>query len=230
MSRLNVVIQEKGGTFKSFTAIHLTTWLQSMGLDFHPVDLDSTPGLISKMFPDPDSSSVDPDAVNLMDGTSMWPSLFEEVLKGNNMVFDCGANTGASWLTLFNKVWIDLPAQLEKAGVKQTLIVPITNDPKTLFFFDRYKETFPNATIIAMIVKQYEGQMFETPKHPTEHTIEFPLPPSRLMSVYIDRLTPINRLASLSDKENVDGVRGYARAYLGRLYPQFEKIRSSLIP
>lgn len=229
MSRIILSIQEKGGCYKTFLLIHLVEFLASRGKAFHPVDLDSTPGLTSKVFQGDTSSSVDPEPMLLRSGESQFPKLMEAALEGNSLAIDCGANTGIAWWTLFRETWQDLPALLEQKGVKITLLVPVTNDSKTVTFFARYRDLFPHATIVLVIVRQFEKEEFPVPAHPAELTIELPLPPPKLFATYVNSLMPIGRLEK-SERPEHAGIRGFARGYLPKLHSQFARIEQHLTP
>lgn len=229
MSRAIIVLQEKGGLAKTFLAIHLTIYLRKLGHTFRPVDFDLTEGLLSRVFPPPASGNLSPDVVLLKSGESMLPAAMRKVLEGSNYLFDCGANTGVAWVTLFNETYPSLLSEMEKAGVKMTLVVPVSSDLKSRQFFGRYKEWFPKADIVMVVVRSYSSQLIELPEHPRNLTIELPIAPPKLFWTYSDRAMSIDDIAASTDND-LQFDRGFALGYLPRLHAEFDKIRPALTP
>jgi hypothetical protein len=230
MSRVIIVIQEKGGCFKSFLAVHLVTYLRKHGHIFVPVDLDQTPGVMSKVFPGADSASVDPNSRLLLSGESALPRLMEKAFS-RNLCIDCGANTSDGWDILLSDICPDLLEEFSRKGVKITLVIPVTKDSKTTDWFERYGVLFPGATRIMCVVKQYAAEQFPTPAHPPEKTIRFPQPPSALFGHYLTTSRSLDSLATEESKTSgAFDPRGYARGYLVQLHGQFDQIKSDLHP
>ena len=229
MSRLILTIQEKGGVSKTFLAVHLVTYLRSLGHSFRPVDFDLTAGLITKVFPTPDSATLSPDVSLIRSGESKLPDLMQAVLDGRLYAIDCGANTGNAWHALFTEVWPNLPELLQSAGVKITLVVPVTSDEKTSLFFDHYKKQFPFSTQIMVVVKEHKDEQFSLPKHPQELTFELPLAVPKLFTTYRSMGKSIDEIAS-SESADLRFIRSFARGYLPQLHGAFDKVRKHLLP
>lgn len=229
MNRLLITIQEKGGVSKTFLTIHLVSYLRSLGHVVRPVDLDLTDGLITKVFPPPDSATLSPDVSFIRSGESRMPDLLQMVIEGKRFAIDCGANTGNSWDVLFREVCPHLPKEMEAAGVKITLIVPVTSDEKTWRFFDHYKTQFPNATQIMVVVREHKDEQFTLPRHPAELTIELPLAVPKLFTTYRSMGMSIDQIA-VSELPDLRLVRSFARGYLPQLHATFDKIKKHLLP
>lgn len=227
MSRLIVVIQEKGGVGKTCLSVHLTSFLRSQGHNYRPVDFDHDgEGVIIQVFPD--GASVSPNVPQLRNGESRFPELMERVLDGQLFLIDCGANTGAAWDVLFSEVWPDLHQQLAAKEVKTTLIVPVTIDPKTANRFERYR-LWPDATLIMVRVKTFAGQELVTPDHPAELTIDLPLAPPKLFTTYMTKRMTFDAIAA-SQAPALSIDRAFARGYLPQLHASFRKILPHLKP
>ncbi len=229
MSRFIIVTQEKGGVGKTFLSVHLTSYLRKLGHTYRPVDFDVQAGLVSRIFPSPDSANLNPDASLISSGESRFPELMERVLKGQQFLVDCGANTGKAWDTLLNQAWPSLLDELAEAGVKITLIVPVASDEKSCPMFEHYKTMFPGATQIMVIVREFKDEQFQIPSHPKELTIELPLAPEKLFSSYRKKGLTIDQIATSADPE-LAFVRGFARGYLPQLHATFDRIKPHLLP
>jgi hypothetical protein len=226
MSRLIITQQEKGGIWKTFLSVHVLTWLRSQGHNFRPLDFDYQPGVISRIFPE--SASFSPDARLLPTGESLMPQFIERVIGGELFVVDSGANTGASWEALF-ALCPQYRDQMRAAGVKVTLLVPVSLNANSRQKFNDYQIEFPHATRIMVVIRQYPTQQFELPPYPPELTIELPHAPLHLYTTYEQTLTPMDVIAT-SDDPRFRGAKGMAGGYLPRLHAQFEKVRQHLIP
>ena len=229
MTRLLITIQEKGGVAKSFLTIHAIFYLRSLGHAFRPVDFDLTDGLITKVFPAPESATLSPDVSLVRSGESLLPDLIQRVIEGQKYAIDCGANTGNAWDVLFKEVCPHLPKAMEAAGVNVTLLVPVTSDEKTWRCFENYKTQFPMATQIMVIVKEYKDEQFTPPPHPAHLTIELPLAVPKLFTTYRSRGMAIDQIAVTAIPE-LRRVRAFAEGYLPQLHSVFDKIKQHLIP
>ena len=226
MSRFIIVQQEKGGVGKTFLAIHLTTYLRGLGHHFRPVDFDYHTGLVSDVFPD--AASVSPDPLSIQSGASLLPSLIERVIKGELYLVDSGANTGMSWAVL-HQMCPQLREEMQAAGVKTTLIIPVTRTKVSREKFVDYEGEFPGATRIMVVVREFTDEVFELPKHPAELTIGLPFAPKKLFDTYESSKTPIDAIATSTDSSF--GInRAFARGYLPKLHAEFNKVRKHLVP
>lgn len=229
MSRLIIVLQEKGGVGKTFLAVHLTSFLHQLGHIYRPVDFDLTAGLLTKVFPKPASASISPDVGALRSGESRLPELMERAMKGELFLVDSGANTGAAWQTLFSETYPSLQAELDEHQIKTTLIVPVTSDEKTTFFFEHYKALFPKATVIMVVVREFRDEQFLVPAHPAGLTIDLPLAPPKLFTTYRTRAMAVDAIANSADAA-LSMDRAFARGYLPQLHASFRKIQPHLLP
>jgi hypothetical protein len=223
MTPFVTVNQEKGGVFKTFISINLTAFLNAAGHNFRPVDFDRTAGLLTQVFPIPASANIMPDPDKIRSGESLLPKLMERVMEGDRYVVDCGSNTGPGWEALLTEVDPSLWDRMEAAGVRTTVIVPITNSEKTHESFELYKRIFPRATQLMVVVRAYDGEQFARPAHPSDLTVDFPLPPPRLFSTYVTLGMTIQAIAQ-SELAGLRFDRGLATGYLPALTGFFEKI------
>jgi hypothetical protein len=229
LARLILVIQEKGGVAKTFLAVHLKSWLDSLGANYRPVDLDLTEGVLTRVYPKPESATVSPDTLALKSGESLMPQLMDRVLDGHRFIIDCGANTGEAWSLLFSDVWPDLPRLLDEKGVPIVLFVPVTRDEKTGRFFEHYKQLFPKATIVMVRVRRYKTDDFPTPEHPAPLIMDLPIIPEALFTTYLDKAVPVDRIAA-SSGDGFGISKAFARGYVPQLHEAFRKFQHLLIP
>lgn len=224
---MDIVIQPKGGTFKTFISIQLVEYLRNHGNQFYPVDLDHTPDLTSRAFPADEMASVDPDPLRQYLNQSEFPALMDAAIRGKNLVIDCGANTVTGWETLIGQTRKTLLAELSAANVKITLIVPITVNTKTTDCIPDLKALFPDATMILALIKEYdEEQIPNLPTHPDNLVISLIKPPPALFHAYSTRALSLFRMKTLPDTDPLatEGIPGFANDYLQLLDPQFDKI------
>lgn len=233
MSRIVIVIQPKGGSYKTFISIQLVEYQRSRDHRFFPVDLDHTPDLTSRAFPADETASVDPDSLRQYLKQSEFPALMDIAIQGKNLTIDCGANTVTGWETLIRHTRPNLLNELSEAKVKITLIIPITANTKTTDCIPELKELFPGATIILALVREYaEEKISNIPEHPEHLTISIVKPPPALFHAYTTRAIPLQRMISLPETDPIclEGLRGFATEYLQLLRPQFDKIYDNIRP
>lgn len=227
MSRLIIVIQEKGGVGKTFLAVHLTAYLRSLGIAIRPVDFDIESGVLSRVYPPPDSANISPDIELLMSGDSLLPQLMMKVLEGQSFLVDCGANTGATWSKFFQETWPTLPNELKEKGAQTTLVVPVGAEEKSRRSFEKYKTVFPWATQVMCVFKDFVDQGVPVPEHPEQLSFILPRAAPRLFNTYQERALTIDAIAASRDPA-LAFATGLARGYLPQLHAAFGKIEKVL--
>lgn len=230
MNRLIIVDQEKGGLWKTFLTVHLKTFLDSNGVVYRPVDFDYVQGLLVRIFPPPVSANISPNPVKLLTGESALMQLMHRALAGDRFIVDCGANTGVTWETLFTEVWPNLRDEMRAADLKLTIVVPFDADEKCMDSYLKYKELFPEATIVLAVIRSFKTQTVKLPEHPRELTIEPPRAPAHLFEAYRTHALTIDAIAKMGTDDKSLGLDvGFARAYLPELHKEFKKILQHLI-
>lgn len=229
MSRIILVAQEKGGMRKTFLAVHLTRFLQSRGQNFTPVDFDMADGLLARVYPHPSGLTVSPDVTLLRRGESNFPHVLHEATNGRSFVIDSGANTGPAWEVLMTEIWPDLLVDLRKAGVKLTIICPVSSNEKARRSPEIYQTLFPDASLVLAIVREYREEEVALPPITPAAVIDVPDCVPRLYLDYERHLLPIDDIAAGRRKELGMSIP-FARGYLPQLHRQFEKILPLLIP
>lgn len=230
MKRLIIVLSEKGGIAKSFLAVHLITYLAKQGHQFRGVDLDITAGITARVF-GPGSKNpaynISPSVLALEHGESNLPGVIEAALAGEQMVIDCGSNTGPTWEALF-QVRPDLLNALAKEGRRVTLVVPVSSDAKSTEFYRVYRDQmFSFATVVMVVVREYKEESFSLPEHDSDKTFELPLAPKRLFSTYRTLGLSMDEIAT---RDEIKPDSGFARGYLQTLHKAFDSVKQHLLP
>ena len=232
MSRLLIVAQQKGGSYKTFLTVHLKTFLDGKQLNFTPVDLDFEDDLVPRIFKS--AITISPDPRDLADGVSHLPKFMLKMLGGtDNAIIDSGANTGNTWYTLLEQSCPNLRQDLQNKGVKVTIVVPIDGSKKAIHCFNAYKEIWPEATLIAAGIKQFPNQVLEMPEHDPKLTVHIPLPTRLLFDTYRRLAMPIDAIRDWKGSETGEDLSlqtSDAYFYLPALHKEFEKVLQHLIP
>lgn len=221
MTHLIAVLCEKGGTKKTFLSVHLTEALRARRANVAIADVDFlNSGLIPQIFPDALR-------VNPLYRTELL-ELFTRIKEGQSVVLDGGANVGFRLFEFLKEEEPVLAEDLHRAGVRVTVIVPLSGDAKALKSPSIYRDMFPHAEFI-MAFPRHMGDDFEAdpvvapPGFTDCPAFDIPPAPPALVRAYLKHRRSFNYIAGAQEPAFAE-LRPFAIEYLEQLNKQFEHI------
>lgn len=207
MSRIIIVIQDKGGVRKSTTLIHLAHFLRTNGHTIQLVDLEHKDRLTMRY--DKDCIPVSPDIEELRARNPASMKLPQLMRAGVNLLVDCGGGSFPYWDRLLQMDKPPLLEYLRAKGAKLTLLVPVGEDVDSQNDFAEYDSFFAAANP-DKVLATFGGSSRGRADHPAEMTINLPLLPSVLAYEISKRGMPAGELAKLTT-EDLGFPVGFAR-------------------
>lgn len=226
MSRIIIVIQDKGGVRKSTTLIHLAHFLRGLGHVIRLVDLEHKDRLTMRY--DPDCVPVSPDIEELRARAPASMRLPKLMREGVNLLVDCGGGSFPYWDLLLQMDKPPLLEQLRRQGAKLTLLVPVGEDVDSQNDFAEYDSFFAAAKpdkVMATFGPSTRG----LPDHPDDMTLSLPLLPSVLAYAISQRGQPAGALAHLTT-ESLGFPVGFARNADRAFNAEFNRLIKFLTP
>lgn len=229
MSVVIFVLQEKGGTRKTWTVAHLAVYLARNGVDLQLIEADVSPGHLMKVRPDAMLVEFSPREIYDDGQPCDLEKIYHLIHDKKNVLVDFGSNIAEPFYEFFmNRT--SLETELQRAGAKAIFIVPVTRDPKTHEYFVFYKKHFPFATVLLAEVAGRSKFGFTPPAHDEGLTFEVPQVSEFLLSFYCENHMTMDRVGETYSKGTDLSTGIYARGALQSLFNQFDKVKSHLLP
>jgi hypothetical protein len=221
VSRIIAVLCEKGGTWKTALATLLFERLRAERLNITIADVDFlNSGLITEIFPDALR-------VNPLYRTEL-AELFRRPLNGQSLLIDGGANVGFRLYEFFADEEPKLAEELFAAGVKITIIVPLTHDSKAQKSPSIYRQMFPRADFIIAFPRGTFGDFADEPVRAPEGfqdcpSFDIPEAPGALVCAYLKNKRSFAYFAGALEPEYAM-LRGFALEYLETFNHQLDRV------
>jgi cellulose biosynthesis protein BcsQ len=135
MTRLDLILNGKGGVGKRFFAVNFVQFLKDKGIAYVAIDSDNDNSTLKRFHPD--TRFLDLDNRREIDGIST------ALEKADLVVVDCCTASTELFIDYFTE--IDLPAVLSAMGAALTLIMPVNHEADSVDQIQRLADQLGNA-------------------------------------------------------------------------------------
>lgn len=226
-SRIIAIFCEKGGVGKTALAALVCTRLRALRRKVTIADVDLVnSGVIEQLFPD--ALRVNP--LYRVELTR----LLNRAIAGETLVLDGGSNVGYRLVEYFQAEEPKMLTDLEAAGVKITVIVPLSIDPKSQKSPSIYRRMFPKADFI-MAYPRFLGADYGAGKVTAPEgfenapSMDIIRAPAALVDSYLKDGRTYEFIAGATDPKYAE-LRPFALEYLEQMNAEIERIMPYLQP